>query len=148
MSPVRFYLVRHARAEPSHPGGDAARRLSAEGRAAFAAHARAVATELAVARIVASPLARARETADLLADATGAPVEEEGALGAGASAAQEVLHLGRRLGAGAALVGHNPELAEAIALAAGRSLEVPPGAIAAIDSDAAGFRLGWLRAPG
>jgi phosphohistidine phosphatase len=44
-------------------------------------------------------------------------------------------------------VGHNPELADAVARAAGRALEVSPGAIAAMDADDAGFRLAWLRAP-
>lgn len=147
MSAVRFYLVRHGRAEPKHPDGDAARRLTAEGRAGFAAHARAVAPDVALSRILSSPFARARETARLLGKATGARVEEEAALASGASPAGDVLRLGRTLGAGVALVGHNPELAEAVALAAGRNLEVPPGAIAAIDADDAGFRLAWLRAP-
>jgi phosphohistidine phosphatase len=144
---VRFYLVRHGRAEAKHAAGDAARRLTAEGRAAFFAHAAAAAGELALSRVATSPLARARETAELLGQATGAPVREEPALASGASTGAELLRLGERLGAGAALVGHNPELAEAVALVAGRHLEVPPGAIAAVEADGAGFRLAWLRAP-
>jgi phosphohistidine phosphatase len=144
---LRFYLVRHAKAEAKGEGPDAARRLAAEGRERFRAHARGTAPRLALSRIVASPLARARETADLLAAATGAPVVEEGALASGASSGREILDLGRRLGAGAALVGHNPELQEAIALAAGRDLDVKTGAIAAIDAEHGGYRLAWLAAP-
>jgi phosphohistidine phosphatase len=145
---TRFYLVRHAAAEGKHPGGDAARRLTATGRDRFAAHARALRPELPVSSIVTSPFARARETADLLAAATGAPVVEDAALASGASSARDLLALGARLGAGAALVGHNPELAEAVALAGGTARDLEPGAIAAIDADAGGVRLAWLRPPG
>jgi phosphohistidine phosphatase len=144
---VRFYLVRHGRAEARHPRGDAARRLTADGREAFRAHARAAAAELALSRIATSRFARARETAALLSQATGVAVEEEAALAAGASTGAALLSLGVRLGAGSALVGHNPEIAEAVAIAAGRHLEVAPGAIAAVDADSAGARLAWLRAP-
>jgi phosphohistidine phosphatase len=147
VSALRFYLVRHAKAEPKGAGDDAARRLTAEGRARFAAHASATAPRLALARIATSPLARARETADLLAAATGAAVADEDALASGASRGRDVLELGRRLGAGAALVGHNPELQEAVALVAGRDVEVKTGAIAAIDADDRGYRLAWLEAP-
>lgn len=145
-TPVRFYLVRHGRAE-AKARDDASRRLTPEGRAEVTAHAARLRARLAPSRIATSPLARARETADLLAAATGAPVEEEPALASGASSGREVLALGSALGAGAALVGHNPELAEAIALASGRHEEVSPGAVAAIDADAGGFRLAWLEQP-
>lgn len=146
---VRFYLVRHGRAEARHPGGDRARRLLPEGRAAFAAHAGALARagDLAPARIATSPYARAAETAALLAEATGAPVEEDAALGSGESDGRGLLRHGRFLGDRAALVGHNPELAEAVALAAGRQVEVPPGSVAAIDEDGGAFRLAWIRVP-
>jgi phosphohistidine phosphatase len=143
----RFYLVRHGRAEGKHPAGDAARRLTADGRARFAAHARALAPEVRPSSVVTSPFARARETAELLGAATGAPVVEDPALASGASSGGEILALGRRLGGGVALVGHNPELAEAVALAAGGPRELEPGAVAAIDTDGGGYRLAWLRAP-
>lgn len=141
----RIYLVRHAKAEKSSPsGGDAARRLTPEGRSRFAAHARALA--LPLRRIVTSPLARARETADLLAAATGAPVEEDGALASGASTGKELLALARRKGDGTALVGHNPEIAEAIGLA-GAVDAVPPGSVAEVELDDSGVALAWLRMP-
>ncbi len=147
MTAVRFHLVRHGEAAPKDARGDAARPLTPAGRERFAAHARALAPRLAVSRIATSPLARARETADLLAGATGAAVEDEPALASGASSGRELLALGLRLGAGAALVGHNPEIADAVAAAAGRQVEVRPGTIAAIDAEAGAFRLAWLEAP-
>jgi phosphohistidine phosphatase len=143
-----FYVVRHGKAEAKHPDGDAARRLTADGRDQFTAHARALAPRLTISAVVTSPFARARETADLLAAAVGVPVVEDPALRSGASSGAEVLRLGARLGEGTALVGHNPELAEAIASAGGGQVEVPPGAVAAIEADGGGFRLAWLRAPG
>jgi phosphohistidine phosphatase len=151
VSAGRVYLVRHAAAEPGGVGRDAARRLTPAGRAAFEALLRALAGELTgdarVRAVLSSPLVRARETAALLAAACGASVEEEPALDSGASSGAELLALARRAGAGAALVGHNPELAEAVARAAGRELSVPPGAIAALDVDGGRVSLAWLRAP-
>lgn len=145
---LRFYLVRHGAAEGKHPGGDAARRLTAAGREAFARHARALASALPLARIATSPYVRARETAELLAAATGAAVADEDALASGSSPGPQLLALARRLGAGTALVGHNPEIAEALSLAAGRQQEVPPGSIACVEERAEGWSLLWLRSPG
>jgi len=145
--PRRAYLVRHARAEGSHPQGDSARRLTGEGRAAFEALLADLAAELAVTRILASPFARARETAELLARATGAPVVAEEALASGRAGGHELLALAASAGAGAALVGHNPELAEAVSLAAGRAEEVPPGAIALVEWAPDGPRIAWVRKP-
>jgi phosphohistidine phosphatase len=144
---TRFFLVRHGRAEGSHPAGDAARRLTPQGRDAFAALARALAPELRLASIASSPYARALETAALLAAATGAPVETHPELSAGATQGRALLTLGAALGGGAALVGHNPELAAAVALAAGREVEVPPGSVAAVEANGGTFRLAWLRTP-
>ncbi len=135
--------MRHAKAEPSAPGGDAARPLTEKGRRRFAELAGELAGSLKLSRIVTSPFTRARETAALLAEATGAPVEVEPRLASGASSGREVLALGAALGPGVALVGHNPELAEAVALAGGQGTEVPPGAVAAVKLDG---RLDWLRA--
>ncbi|HEX9052476.1 MAG TPA: histidine phosphatase family protein [Anaeromyxobacter sp.] len=147
MTPVRLYLVRHGEAAPKDARGDAVRPLTPAGRARFAAHARALAPRLALSRIATSPLARARETADLLAGATGAPVDEDPALASGASSGPELLALALRLGAGAAIVGHNPEIADALAAAAGGPVEVRPGTVAAVDAEGGGFRLAWLEAP-
>jgi phosphohistidine phosphatase len=142
--PGTWYLIRHARAEKKAPGGDAGRRLTPEGRDAFRDMLLSLAGRLAVRRIHASPLLRARQTGDLLAAASGAPLEEDEDLASGASSARRLLALGAELGDGAALVGHNPELGEAIALAAGREVDVPPGTIAAIGPDG---RVAWLAHP-
>jgi phosphohistidine phosphatase len=140
----RFYLVRHARAEKSAPGGDALRPLTPAGRKDFLALLASLRGKLAVTRLHASPYLRARQTADLLAAATGAPLVVEPRLASGLSPGEVLLQLGRTLGAGAVLVGHNPELAEAIALAAGRGVDVPPGTVAAIEADGT---LAWVARP-
>ena len=148
MTAARFFLVRHAEAEPAGSGGDAARRLAPEGRRRFEAHARALARDLAVSEIVSSPYARARETAELLAAATGARVTTDAALAAGASTGRGLLLLGRAYGGGVALVGHNPELRDAASRAAGREVEVRPGTVVAVDDDGARFSVAWVRAIG
>lgn len=140
----RFYLVRHAKAEGSAPGGDEARRLTDKGRQHFEALLDRLDGRLEVTRILTSPFARARETAALLAEATGAPVEVEPRLASGASHGRELLALGVAAGRGVALVGHNPELAEAIGLAGGEGAEVPPGTVAALGLDG---RLDWVKVP-
>jgi phosphohistidine phosphatase len=142
----RIYLVRHAKAEPK-ADDDAARRLTPEGRDRFEAHVAGLGKRLHVRRIVTSPFARARQTADLLAAATGAEVEEEAALASGASTGREVLKLAREAKEGTALVGHNPEIAEAIALACGRDREVKPGAVAELSVDGREVTLAWLELP-
>ena len=143
---ARVYLVRHAKAEKAEgSGGDAARTLTRKGREKFEALARALA--LPLRRNATSPHVRARETADLLAAATGAPIEEDEALACGASTGKELLALARKAGDGTALVGHNPEIAEAIALAAGREEHVPAGSVAALDVDGTRVKLAWLREP-
>ncbi len=145
--PHRVYLVRHAKAERDHPGGDAARPLSAEGRERFERLLRELRRELAVTAVHTSPLLRARETAGLLAAATGAPLVEEPELASGRSTGSALLRLARAAGDGCALVGHNPEIAEAVALAAGRAEEVKPGTVAAVDLRPGGPHLAWLRRP-
>jgi phosphohistidine phosphatase len=145
--PLRFFLVRHGRAEGTNPGGDAARRLLLEGREELTEHFRALSWKLTVDRVFTSPYVRARETAVILAAAVGVPVEAEESLASGRSTGAELLRLAVRLGRGTALVGHNPELADAISLAAGEKLDVPPGAVAAIEVEGDGYRLTWLRAP-
>jgi len=141
--PVAAWLVRHARAEKHAPGGDAARRLTAGGRAEFEEKVRRLGARLRPARILTSPFARARQTAELLSAACGGvEVEDDPRLASGASTGASLLALARQAGPGVALVGHNPELAEAVALAGGGAgAEVPPGAVAGLDR--AG-RLAWL----
>lgn len=148
MTAMRLYLVRHAQAESNHPLGDAARRLTADGRSAFRARAAELASQASVTRIVSSPYARARETAELLGAACHAPVEPDDALASGRSSAEELVRIARVRGDGTVLVGHNPEIAAAVALVAGRELPVPPGSVACLEVDEAGPgwpSLAWLR---
>ncbi len=136
------WLIRHARAEGGSPGGDAARRLTPEGRAAFEAALHRLGGRLAPTRILSSPYRRTLETAALLSAARGGvEVEAEPRLASGAATGAELLRLLAEAGPGAALVGHNPEVAEAIALAGAEAAEVPPGTVAALDADG---RLLWL----
>lgn len=149
MSAHRVYLVRHAKAEKDHPRGDAARRLTDDGRDAFAGLVRELAGTLAMKRIVSSPFARAVETARVLSSATGAAVEEDDALASGRSTGKEVVDLAREVGDGTALVGHNPEIQEAINRISGREESVRPGCIAAVELGERGAaRLVWIAAPG
>jgi len=145
--PHRIYLVRHAKAERDHPKGDAARRLSADGRQRFEKLLAVLLPRLAVTEVHTSPYARCKETAKLLGAATGAPLVVEEALASGRSTGSELLRLARAVGDGAALVGHNPETAEAVALAAGHAVEVKPGTVAAVDLLPSGARLAWLEKP-
>src|SRR6187551_451703 len=111
-------LVRHAVAEDEHPLGDEARALTSEGRAAFRPHARKLARLTPMAGIVTSPLVRAVQTAEILAEAFGlARVEVHPALLPRRDAPKRIFQLARELGAGWMLVGHNPSLARAAALA-------------------------------
>jgi phosphohistidine phosphatase len=139
------FLVRHAEAEAG--GLDADRRLTPTGKAAFSGLLEVLGPELSVTRVLASPFRRARETAHLLAHATGAPARASDDLASGHAGGRELLALARESGAGTALVGHNPEVAEAVAIAAGKPLPVPPGSVAALDLSGPAPRLLWLRSP-
>ncbi len=132
-SRLRVYLVRHAAAERTAAGGDAARALTPEGRVAFQRLAGSLLGRLEVARVIASPFTRARQTGELLATATRSSCEEDEALTSGRMTGSDLLEHARRVAHGTALVGHNPEVAEATALAAGRPVKVRPGTIAALD---------------
>ncbi|HQR29898.1 MAG TPA: histidine phosphatase family protein [Anaeromyxobacteraceae bacterium] len=139
------YLVRHA--EAAAGGMDAERPLTAAGRAAFSSLVASLGDSLQVKSVRFSPFRRARETARLLAAATGAPDAVLEDLASGHAGGRELLALLEEAGPGAALVGHNPEVAEAVALAAGRELAVPPGTVAAIDLGGPVPRLSWVRSP-
>jgi phosphohistidine phosphatase len=139
------FLVRHAEAVTG--GADEDRRLSASGKDSFSGLLQMLGPKLTVTRILSSPFRRARETADLLAHSTGALAEPRDDLASGHAGGRELLELAWREGAGTALVGHNPEIAEAVAMAAGRPSPVPPGTVAALDLSGPAPRLLWLRSP-
>jgi phosphohistidine phosphatase len=140
------FLVRHAEAGGASGGRDADRRLSPRGREAFSHLVAALGPSLGVKEILASPFLRARETAEILSRATGAPVRIAEELASGAAEGREILALARAAGAGAALVGHNPEMAEAVA-ACGAAHPMPAGTVAAVDVSGKVPRLLWFRSP-
>lgn len=145
-------LVRHAVAEETHRLGDAFRALTPEGRAAFRTHARKLARLTPMVGIATSPLVRCVQTAELLAEAFGlSRVEVHGELRPRPHAHRRLLHLGRELGAGWMLVGHNPSLTRAGL----RALEwdvlpgkMRKGAVLALHPQGKHFSLAWMAAPG
>jgi phosphohistidine phosphatase len=146
-----IYLVRHGRAEDTHPLGDEARALTADGRREFRELAAELGGKLGLVGIATSPLVRATQTAEILAAAAHVDrVESRGELAAGEGAAA-LVRLARRLGDGWALVGHNPSMAEALAEILGLP-EAPSfrkGAIAALQAAAGGkWQLDWVVSPG
>jgi phosphohistidine phosphatase len=148
-------LVRHGKAEDTHPLGDASRPLSPDGRQAFQAHARKVASEAALEGIVTSPLLRAVQTAEILAQACGvSQVLVRAELDFGQASPATLEALARTVGPGWALVGHNPSLAETLGHLLGREDLAPrfrKGAVAAFRMTADGslpWELAWLAAPG
>ena len=105
---MRLYIVRHASAEPGHPGkDDAARALTPQGRERFS---RAVAglrrLRVRFDRLYHSPKLRAVETADLL----GRLVRGETVVTQHLSRAPRAALLGAVRGENVALVGHEPWL--------------------------------------
>jgi len=143
----RIFLVRHASAASSSATGDKGRELTEEGKARFRRLVESLAEQLPIRRIVASPYARARQTAEILGEVLGVAVEEELSLASGESNGHALLGLARGFGSGCALVGHNPEIGEAMSLAARRGLMVPPGTIAAVDLEVGSVSLAWSREP-
>lgn len=142
------YLVRHSIAESTSAQGDRGRALTPEGRERFEALVQALAPQLKIVRILSSPALRAAETARLLAGGLGlAGPELLDELAPGESRGVGLLALARRAGPGTALVGHNPELSEAVGLAGRRAQTMVPGAIAAVELREDAFKLCWVKAP-
>jgi phosphohistidine phosphatase len=148
-------LVRHGKAEDTHPLGDGARALTDDGRETLRDHARKIAGDVALEGIVTSPLVRAVQTAEILADAWGvAQVLVRGELDCGRASAASLEALCRSVGPGWALVGHNPSMAETLGHLLGRPGDAPQfrkGAVVALRVSATGalpWQLAWLAAPG
>jgi phosphohistidine phosphatase len=141
------YLIRHAEAAGGAGGPDADRRVTERGRASFERLLASIGPALSVERVLTSPFLRAQETAEFLRRSAGAPVETADELASGQASGRELLAFARQAGPGSALVGHNPEIAEAVALAAGETSPVPPGTIASLDLSGQRPRLLWLRSP-
>lgn len=116
---MKLYLVRHGPAVDIGEEGvqnDAARMLSAEGRAKTAKAARGLARlpDAAVARIVSSPLVRALETARIFARELGFKPEIESLpeLSPGSCVEDQAAWLAAQPPADIMLVGHMPDLSD------------------------------------
>ncbi len=115
-----IFFVRHAKAQPKGSRDDWARGLTPKGRRQFRAHAAKWAKAADLKGIATSPWVRAVQTAEILADATGLDeVRICPELAGDPGIAAKIAQLAHQLGPGWALVGHNPSLAEAAALACG-----------------------------
>lgn len=146
-------LVRHGKAEDSHPLGDEARPLTAEGREEFREHARKVAGHVALEGIVTSPAVRAVQTAELLAEACGVMrVRVRGEISVDGGSARSIEAVCREMGPGWALVGHNPSMAEALAHLLGHSRGAPQfrkGAVVALQpGESLPWELVWVASVG
>ena len=138
-------LVRHGIAEDHHPDGDFSRRLTSAGRAVLERHARYLATRVRLTRVVASPAVRARDSAEILAHALGVKnVELRDELGSSTVSAAAIIAVANEIGAGAALVSHNPALTDAVTRILGRQARVGfnPGTAVALARSTGGG--GWV----
>ena len=145
--PKVVYLQRHAPAAAFSPSGDRGRVLTPEGRESFKALIADLRDQLAPRAVVTSPYARARETAQLLAEPFGLSPSDEPRLASGAGSGADLLRLAASSPAGTALVGHNPEVSEALCALTGTGAAVPPGAIAALEVAPHAVRVLWLQVP-
>ncbi len=118
---MRVYIVRHGKAEPySESGLDRDRRLAERGEQQAAWLSGVLGEEASGATVVASDAARARATAEALARGVGAEVQFDARLRvdepvSGVMAVIRERSEADRAGA-VCVVGHNPQLASAIAL--------------------------------
>jgi phosphohistidine phosphatase len=149
---LELLLVRHGKAEDSHPLGDAARALTDEGREELREHARKVSGHVTLEGILTSPAVRAVQTAEILAEACGlALVKVRADLSIDRASVRSIEALCREVGPGWALVGHNPSMAETLAHLIGHDT-VPhfrKGAVVALKPGASlPWELAWVASPG
>ena len=145
-------LVRHAKAAAEHELGDWARGLTTEGRAEFRRHAQRLAGKVRLQGIATSPYVRAAQTAEILADVWSVDdVQVRIELAPAKDVGNQIANLADELGAGWALVGHNPSLEEAASamLKLDRlPFSLKKGSILALRRVNRGFGFDWLAAPG
>jgi len=149
MSPLMtLWIIRHGKAERDSPTGlDADRALKRRGeRQAAHLGAEFAGRADAPARLITSPFVRAQQTADGIAGVTLQEVEIHHALESGRGAASVLALVGELAGAegetpSCALVGHNPELSQAVAALAGAESvgELRTGQAVALERDGAAW---------
>jgi phosphohistidine phosphatase len=151
---MRIVLLRHGTAAAHGTPGvaDADRPLTDEGRRESASAGRALrAIGLRPACVVTSPFLRARQTAELASEVAGWELHEDDALASGFSLADLPALLGRHPGDPVVLVGHDPDLSDAVEGLTGARVRLAKGGAAAADlpdpATAAGGTLHWLLRP-
>ncbi|MBI3857269.1 MAG: phosphohistidine phosphatase SixA [Planctomycetes bacterium] len=148
---MRIYLMRHATAEETGSGTDAARPLTERGRREARAAAVALRElEAQVAAIISSPRLRARETAEIVATAIGRDlsVEVRSSLDCGATLAALRDELEPRQEGEVLLVGHNPELSQFASALAAQAVAFRPSTVCCFEVEGSDAKLLWLRHPG
>jgi len=157
---MMLYVLRHGIAEETAAGGDAARRLTAEGRTKMRAAVRGMqALAVRIEALLTSPYARAAETAGIVAAGYGAPLTPQTfpALEAGVPPVETLRALrpfARR--DHVMIVGHEPGLSEFASLvltgsAHGMAIDLKKGGLIAIElarvAPPGGAVLRWLATP-
>jgi len=126
-----IWLLRHAEAEDAHGRPDAERPLTEKGRAqARAAGAALAALGVPIDACLASPRVRARDTAALACEALGLEVQIAPELDGGPFDPERVA---AGFGTEVLLVGHNPDVAQAVQDATGARVRMKKGALAGIE---------------
>ncbi len=126
-----IWLLRHADAEDARGRPDAERPLTDKGRAqAQAAGAALAALGVPLDACLASPRVRARDTAALACAPLGVEVQIAPELSGGRFDPERVA---AGFGAHVLLVGHNPDMAQAVCDCTGARVRMKKGALAGID---------------
>src|SRR4051794_8688178 len=126
-----IWLLRHAEAEDAHGRPDAERALTEKGRAqARAAGLALKALGVPLDACLASPRVRARDTALLACEPLGLDVQIAPELDGGHF---DPVQLAAGFGAHVLLVGHNPDIAQAVLDCTGARVRMKKGALAGID---------------
>jgi len=125
-----LWLLRHAEAEDANGRPDAERPLTERGRAqARAAGAALAALEVKLDACLSSPRVRARDTAALACEPLGLQVQIAQELDGGRFDPERVA---AGFGEHVLLVGHNPDMAQAVLDATGARVRMKKGALAGI----------------
>lgn len=148
--PMRLTLLRHGKAEDREAweGEDADRPLTRKGVAQVERLLRSLRPALPATEVWTSPLLRARQTAELASAAWKLPLVEQAWLAPGAEVAAWAGRLDPRVDV--LLVGHEPELGQAIALlTGGAAVPLRKAGIAVLKGDPlpGSMRLELLLAP-
>jgi phosphohistidine phosphatase len=126
-----LWILRHADAADAEGGSDAARPLSDKGRVQARTAGVALATlGVQIDACLASPRVRALDTARLVCEALGVGVHVTDELSGGTFDAQQ---LAAGFGRHVLLVGHNPDVAQAVYDLTGARVRMKKGALAAIE---------------